>query len=799
MGSYNSFLLWLSTKKITITASLLCVISFIFLSISNVNAATPSFWKDNGYVYSANQTPIKRILEDFTNQFGVSLDIHSSIKGTIDGRIAANSAVDFLDKLALMRKFRWFVYANTLYVVPLNDNVVEKIQTTSTSLQESKQAIIGIGLFDSRFGWGELPEENSVIISGPAQYIKLVKKVLGKTESKRQDLEIMIFRLKYADAQDREIQYRNRVVITPGVATILRNLLQDKRAKSGSNLDLTSGAMNNYSGASQNNFATGSNPPSPMGMRANAEKGMDGRAPASPFSFLSGGNGGESSASLEGGLNNSVQNNYLQGFNAGSGANKEGRASVPLVEADSRLNAVIIRDNPAKKDYYQALINEFDQQPRMIEIEAMIIDINRSKMKDLGIDWTVKSGKSAIGFSPVADASLSLAGSALGAGSSILINNLNSFYTRIRALEQDGEAYVLAKPSVLTVDNLGAVLDLNRTAYISLVGERVADVMPVTAGTLLKVTPRLIQEGANTRIHMVIDIEDGELQEKEGSSTPSVQRSTISTQAIVEENQALVIGGYQSQTDNRSNQRIPVLGKLPVVGSLFTRTNNAISNKQRIFIIVPRAMAKNYQRTYGNSVNGTPLPPTNDNLNNTLPFSANGKGQILSSKANISLPPTPFLTQINNAQTNANPVPIALPTKSVINRNPINSGVLLPRVVDIPVNDAPRKTQSVFSSISNNTSNLANNIGNNISNTTSKLSKASIDKFNASKPLRDVSNLLQAQPSKNIGTITNNSNNSLNSNLSTNLSINSGIVAKAQSKKTGVSVNIVDKNILNDR
>jgi type III secretion protein C len=681
------------------------IVAIFFVNILSINnaatAATPTFWKEAGYVYSANQTPIKRILEDFATQFGVSLDINASIKGTIDGRIASNNAVDFLDRLALMRKFRWFVYANTLYITPLSDNVVEKIKTSSESAAESKQAIIGIGLFDAKFGWGELPEEQSVLISGPSKYVGLIKKVLSKTESKRQDLEIMIFRLKYADAQDREIQYRNRIAVTPGVASILRNLLQDKRAKGGgANFDLGAAAANsNYmTGGNSNNagYSTGSQNNNPLGRNSEQSRGNgSGKAPANPFSFLSGGNGGEANASLDGSLANSGQNNYLNGFSV-SGSNsssKDNKNTVPLVEADARLNAVVIRDNPSKRDYYQALINEFDQEPKMVEIEAMIIDINRSKMRDIGIDWTAKAGGTTVGFSPVATAGLSLSSSALGAGSSILINNISNFYARIRALEQDGEAYILAKPSVLTVDNLGAVLDLNRTAYISLVGERVADVMPVTAGTLLKVTPRVITESSGTRIHLVVDIEDGELQEKQGSSTPSVQRSTISTQAIIEENQALVIGGYQSQTDSRSKQKIPLLGDIPGFGAAFTRTNNDTTNKERIFIIVPRAMARNYNRTYGNNVAGQPLPPTHDTQRNTLATSSNGKGQIL------------YANNGNNDKSN-------------IPANPFSrTSILAP----------PPAEKAIFSPVNT---------------LSSPLQQAPVIKANAAKPVRDVSAVL---------------------------------------------------------
>ena len=55
-----------------------------------------------------------------------------------------------------------------------------------------------------------------------------------------------------------------------------------------------------------------------------------------------------------------------------------------------------------------------------------------------------------------------------------------SLAARVRALQSRGAANILSQPSILTADNLGAMIDLSETFYISLRGERVATVTPVT-------------------------------------------------------------------------------------------------------------------------------------------------------------------------------------------------------------------------------------------------------------------------------------------------------------------------------
>jgi type III secretion protein C len=647
--------------------SAILAICAVGLSISSAQAATPSFWRETGYLYQANKTPIRKVLEDFSNQFGVMLEMSPLVKGTIDGRISSNSAVEFLDRLALTRKFRWFVYSNTLYISPMQDNLIETLSAENDNVQDLRQVLVGIGLFEPRFGWAEMNDAQSVIITGPTEYVRLVKKILGRKEVQKSDLEVMIFRLRYANAEDREIQYRNKTIVTQGVATILRSLLQDKKSPGGGNNDLSSGVRNPFASAS--NGGSGRNPglSSNMGGMGNSmNSGMGGssplpKAPTNPFSFL---NQNSNDPNQDNSLDRRVSvegNDELPSYVLPPLPNKKEKRSSPIVESDARLNAVIIRDDPSKRDYYQRLIDQFDVAPKMVEIEAMILDINRTKMKDIGIDWGFRAGNTQVGGSALANAALSLNPATKGA--TLLIRNLDKFYASVRALEQNGDAYILAKPTVLTMDNLGAVLDLSQTAYISLVGERVADVLPVTAGTMLKVTPRVINEANQQKVHLVVDIEDGTVQQKEGSSTPSVQKSTISTQAIIDENQALVIGGYQSQSNNRYQQKIPVLGDIPFLGRLFTTTQNNDANKERLFVIVPRAIARRYnsqtmQADYVNPNTDTGMPSTSNNSindSNAVRLGENiGGGQILPKRNPLDA------SNIGNFNSPARP-PITLP------------------------------------------------------------------------------------------------------------------------------------------
>lgn len=501
-------------------------------------ATTPANWKDIGFSINANGMRLREVLNEFGAAYGVQVTISTKELGVVKGRLKADSGSEFLDRLTQTYDFRWFVYGGTLYIVPRDDNTSLRLEVGEDAVQDAKAALIGVGLFDARFGWGELPDEGVVLVNGPREYVNLAREVL-LPEAKKQtsrERQIMIFRLKYASVSDRVITTRGEKETIPGIKSILNSLLGNEAPEKAAD--------------NRDKFDMGS-----------AKRS---RAPKNDKASGDAGDGVETPRAAQ--------------------AKPATRDERPRIDADTSLNALIIHDSASKRAMYQALIAELDVEPQQIEIEALIVDIDRSKLSDLGVEWSVRSGNT---VATVNGTSLESAGFNLPIpGSTMLISNAARFYARLKAMESAGDARVLAKPTVLTLDNVAAVLDLSQTTYVPLVGERVADLANVTAGTKLRVVPRVVREGANTRVRLEIDIEDGSLGAP-GSET-NVTRSTISTQAIIDMQQTLMIGGYHSESKSQNRQKIPLLGDLPLVGGLFRSTNQSHSTRERLFMITPR-------------------------------------------------------------------------------------------------------------------------------------------------------------------------------------------------------------------
>jgi len=553
-----------------------CLLVVLLLWGTTLHAAVPAAWKDTGFSINANGMTLRSVAEEFSRTYGVRLQMSAESDRIVKGRLKADNGIEFLNRLAGTYKFRWFVYNETLYVVPANDNTSARMDIGEDAVQDAKSALIGLGLFDERFGWGELPDEGVVIVSGPRSYVELARGILLPEEKKelRKGKQIMLFRLKYATAMDRVINSRGKSETIPGIKTILSNLLfgphsSEKVTAPGANYDADSRKRSRL----------------PKNERSSDRQNADERF--LPLFAAPGANG---------------KNALTQGGGDGGGDSRrsgggddDGR---PRIEADPTLNAIMIYDNINKKPMYASLIEQLDIQPQQIEIEALIVDIDRSKLSDMGVEWGVRAG--AVN-STINSTMTTSSGTTLPLpGATLLISNAARFYARLKAMESNGEAHVLATPTVLTLDNVAAVLDLSRSAYVSLIGERVADMSDITAGTMLRVIPRIIHENGQTRVRLEVDIEDGSLDSSDGSSSSSgsstntgtiaasVTRSTISTQAIIDMQQTLMIGGYRAESLTKNKQKVPLLGDIPLVGGLFRSESQSTSTRERLFLITPR-------------------------------------------------------------------------------------------------------------------------------------------------------------------------------------------------------------------
>lgn len=561
----------------------LLLVAVLIAAVPAGRATTPP-WPDAAFTTQANNVRLEDVLREFAASFSLGLELGNGVGGVVNGRFNTRNPTEFINRLAGVYGFSWFTHAGTLYVSRSRDVVTRALSISSTNLPNLRQALTDLNVLDPRFGWGELTEQGVALVSGPPAYVELIERTLASLPAVAGGQQVAVFRLRHASVEDRSILYRDREITTPGLATVLRNLI-----------------LGTGSGSASNNEA--------LAAIAAPLRTLQSAAPLAPTAGINGSSAGSSTVAQTPGTNAPGPN----GISASARAPTQQRTRAPSIQGDARINAVIVQDIPERIPIYAKLIAQLDVPTALIEIEALIIDINTSRLEELGIDWAGRSGRTAAGFGnvdqPLASGTLSIVTGPVGAAvnpSTVLVDAGNYLVARIRALEGLGDAQIQSRPSVLTLDNVGALIDLSETFYIRTTGERVATVTPITAGTTLRVTPRVIETEQGARaVRLVVDIEDGRIQDRVVDSLPTVRRSTVSTQATVGENATLLIGGYNTDQRIEQNNRVPVLGQIPLVGAFFSNRTTDVQKRERLFMIRPKVIAMP-----GAPVPGTSAPPT---------------------------------------------------------------------------------------------------------------------------------------------------------------------------------------------
>lgn len=275
-------------------------------------------------------------------------------------------------------------------------------------------------------------------------------------------------------------------------------------------------------------------------------------------------------------------------------SNKKGPAVTSgqaIVQADPSLNAVIVRDTPERMAMYGKLIAALDKPAARIEVALSIIDINAEDLSQLGVDWRVgiRTGSNQQVIIKTTGDRKGIEGAA-ALGSLVDSKGLDYLLARVNLLENEGNAQVVSRPTLLTQENTQAVIDHSETYYVKISGERVAELQGITYGTMLRMTPRVIQMGDKPEISLSLHIEDGS-QKPNGTGAdglPTIQRTVVDTIARVGHGQSLLIGGIYRDEMSENLSKVPFLGDIPYLGALFRSKDTQTRRSVRLFIIEPR-------------------------------------------------------------------------------------------------------------------------------------------------------------------------------------------------------------------
>ena len=535
-----------------------------------------------GYVtLAARDEPINAALQDIFGQSGISVTVSSAVQGRVNGNFRGTLASVF-GQLRSAFNLIYYRDGNVIHVLSASEISSRSYALDPSSTEAVRREAVDAHLLGS---YNRLSGSSGLLVAnGDPVFLDRIDRLVrsrGVHNATDPDMVFRVFYLRYAWANDTTTTLGGKPVTMPGVATILRQLVApDQAARS--------------SGNSGRTFSRTRPKLNGQGMGADNEPSYQPMLGAGQGQFIN--------ANARG---NAPQDDGDPLADRAEGLTRNGGVRI---EADPRLNAIIVRDRADRMRVYDQLIRDLDVEPQLLEIQATIVDIDQSKARQLGINWQLHHGNTSVGFGGNAgSASSSVTGSVLaaatgGLGISTVIGTSTSFAAQINALATDGVAKVISNPQLLTLSDVQAVFDNSRTFYVQVAGAYQTDLYNVSSGTTLTVTPHVFRDKGQTRIRMLININDGGVDNSTtvGSTNPvpEVTNASINTQAMIVEGQSMLIGGMVSDSRSNSVNKVPLLGDVPVLGKLFQSNSSNSGRSLRMFLITPRLVSLNAPVTH---------------------------------------------------------------------------------------------------------------------------------------------------------------------------------------------------------
>ena len=306
-----------------------------------------------------------------------------------------------------------------------------------------------------------------------------------------------------------------------------------------------------------------------------------------------------------------------KGAVAAASSDDSGSGNNISIQAEENDNAVIMHAPKAMLNNLVEVIHRLDRRPHEVLVEAVIVKIDENLLNKLGVVWGSSDGAGVA--AAVAGGAVSPS-AAIGTDNTFALNANHSFgllpdgnlIAILHALKQNSASDVLATPSVVVLDNEKASISDGQN--LGLANRSYQGASAITTGNpaqnevtpyntvertdvalSLDVTPHI---SPNNMIRMeLLQKDDTVASEIDPSNdNPTLNISKIKTSVLVKSGEILVLGGLMNNTQEKTVEKLPILGDLPIIGHLFRYNTHKIAKTSLMVFIRPVIMSKKNAR-----------------------------------------------------------------------------------------------------------------------------------------------------------------------------------------------------------
>ena len=261
------------------------------------------------------------------------------------------------------------------------------------------------------------------------------------------------------------------------------------------------------------------------------------------------------------------------------------------VVADKRTNALLIRDTAPIVALLTKRIAEMDAPLAQVQLAAHIVTINSESLRELGVRWGLAPDDGAAKPLRMGDfnVSLPLERSAVNAGFHLARIGGRLLDLELMALEQENRVEIIASPRLLTAhQQTASIKQGTEIPYEVKSGSSGATSMEFKEAVLgMEVTPKVLPNGRITLTLQISQNMPGRSISRADGEALAIDKQEIKTQVTVKDGETIVLGGVFQRQSAQGADKVPGLGDIPLLGSLFKQSTKQHKRRELVIFITP--------------------------------------------------------------------------------------------------------------------------------------------------------------------------------------------------------------------
>jgi type IV pilus assembly protein PilQ len=245
------------------------------------------------------------------------------------------------------------------------------------------------------------------------------------------------------------------------------------------------------------------------------------------------------------------------------------------VRASSTGNIIILEGDEEKISLAEEIAREIDKIPKQILIEAKIFELGKKAASEIGNMLKIKSGSFEGGFD-------------FGGGGGFFSIKSDLIEYKLSLLEQKGEAKIISSPKVITTEGEKAQILQGVSIPYETSTQFIVETRFIDALLSLEVIPFILEDKIIMEIRVSRNFPTAEFRSFRG--VPGISKNEMFSKIVVKNGESAVIGGIIIENESKTQDGVPVLSSIPVVGFLFRNTKKSLEKREIIITLTPYVM-----------------------------------------------------------------------------------------------------------------------------------------------------------------------------------------------------------------